>query len=46
MPDTRNTFYAGYAVATCIYLAYTLSLWVRARRAKLRAAELQQRGRR
>ena len=32
MVDTTGTFYAGYAVATIVYVGYMISLWSRARR--------------
>jgi hypothetical protein len=35
-PDTHGTFVAGYAVATVVYVGYTLTLWLRARRVRQR----------
>lgn len=35
-PDTQGTFIAGYVAATVIYVVYTFSLWVRARRVRER----------
>jgi hypothetical protein len=35
MIDSTGTYHAGYAVAAFIYIAYTFSLWRRAK--KLRA---------
>jgi hypothetical protein len=34
LPDDGSYMVAGYIVATVIYLAYTISLFVRARRAE------------
>ncbi|MEP6491444.1 MAG: hypothetical protein ABJF01_02115 [bacterium] len=42
-PDTHGTLIAGYAAATCVYLAYVLTLWARIRRVRRR---LEARGRR
>lgn len=33
MPDNAFYMYAAYALATALYLAYVISLWVRGRRA-------------
>lgn len=37
MIDTTGTYHAGYAVATIIYLAYSFSIWRRARKVRDRA---------
>ncbi|HKV73791.1 MAG TPA: hypothetical protein VJN95_04665 [Gemmatimonadales bacterium] len=33
-PDNRGFMVAGYTVALTLYLLYTISLWIRARKAE------------
>jgi hypothetical protein len=39
MIDTTSTYHAAYVVVAIIYLAYSLSLWVRGRRLRERLAD-------
>ena len=40
MIDTTSTYRAAYIVVAIIYVAYSASLWVRARRLRERLAEV------
>lgn len=36
MPDTSSVYHAAYVAAAGIYIAYTVSVWARARRVRER----------
>ena len=40
MIDTTSTYHVAYAVVAVIYVAYSMSLWVRARRLRARLTAL------
>jgi hypothetical protein len=40
MIDTTSTYHAAYLLVAIIYVAYSASLWVRARRLRERLAEV------
>ena len=40
MIDSTRWMVAGYSVATVIYVGYVVTLWVRARRVRDRAADV------
>jgi hypothetical protein len=40
MPDTRTPYYAVYTIVAVAYSGYALSIWLRARRLRLRRAAL------
>ena len=40
MIDTTSTYHAAYIIVAIIYVGYSASLWVRARRLRARLAEI------
>ena len=46
MPETSGVYHAAYIAAAGIYIAYTVSLWTRARRVRERLDEARREARR